>query len=293
MSVLATSREGLEVRGEQIYPLGSLGLPAASDAVSVLGSEAGALFVARAAEAGRVLEVDGPAAQVLQDLCMRLDGIPLAIELAAARTAMMTPAEIVARLDRQFRLLTGGGRTRLAVSARPRWHRRSCRPRSTRTSWRPATRHSPVSRGSSPASAEPARCSPVSNQCQGRVDHVGAHHRSDTTLNPVSRACAPSLAATLNSSSRSPAIDLRHGRISRGRLLPLLPTTARMGSVPDRSTSLRRCRCRRRQPSSVCLSSTAHRPRPAPRNPRGARRRHSTRGPKAGDHPPGRGVRRG
>ena len=113
VSVLATSREGLGVRGEQIYPLGSLSLPTAGDAVSVLGSEAGALFVTRAAEAGRTVDVDGPAAQTVQDLCVRLDGIPLAIELAAARTAMMTPAEIVARLGRQFRLLTGGGRSRL------------------------------------------------------------------------------------------------------------------------------------------------------------------------------------
>ncbi|HUZ83632.1 MAG TPA: adenylate/guanylate cyclase domain-containing protein, partial [Gaiellales bacterium] len=113
VSVLATSREALGVRGEQIFPLPSLGLPMSADAVSVLASEAGALFVARAGEAGSAPDLDGPTATAVYDLCVRLDGIPLAIELAAARTAMMTPAEIVARLDRQFQLLTGGRRTRL------------------------------------------------------------------------------------------------------------------------------------------------------------------------------------
>ena len=113
VSVLATSREALGVRGEQIFPLASLGLPVSADAVSVLASEAGALFVARAGEAGSAPDLDGPTATAVYDLCVRLDGIPLAIELAAARTAMMTPAEIVARLDRQFQLLTGGRRTRL------------------------------------------------------------------------------------------------------------------------------------------------------------------------------------
>ena len=60
VSVLATSREALGVRGEQIFPLASLGLPVSADAVSVLASEAGALFVARAGEAGSAPDLDGP-----------------------------------------------------------------------------------------------------------------------------------------------------------------------------------------------------------------------------------------
>ncbi len=113
VSVLVTSREALGVRGEHVAPLASLPLPAGVDATSVLASESGALFVARAAEARGEFSVDAENGQSVHDLCVRLDGIPLAIELAAAQTTMMTPAEIVKRLDRQFRLLTGGRRVRL------------------------------------------------------------------------------------------------------------------------------------------------------------------------------------
>ena len=111
VSVLATSREALGVRGEHISPLASLAVPVAADATSVLTSEAGALFVARACEARGELELDDTNARAVHDLSARLDGIPLAIELAAARTKMMTPSEILTRLDHQFRLLTGGRRT--------------------------------------------------------------------------------------------------------------------------------------------------------------------------------------
>jgi predicted ATPase/class 3 adenylate cyclase len=107
VSVLATSREALGVRGEHLSPLAPLALPAGSDAQSVLASESGALFVARAREARGALVLDEPNAASVRDLCTRLDGIPLALELAAAQTAMMTPTEIQSRLDRQFRLLTG------------------------------------------------------------------------------------------------------------------------------------------------------------------------------------------
>ena len=113
VSVLVTSREALGVHGEHVAPLASLPLPTAADTASVLASDAGALFVARAAEARGEFSVDATTAQSVHDLCARLDGIPLAIELAAAQTKMMTPAEILKRLDKQFRLLTGGRRTRL------------------------------------------------------------------------------------------------------------------------------------------------------------------------------------
>jgi len=113
VSVLATSREPLGVRGEHITPLAPLGVSTVGDAPSVLASEAGALFVARAREARGSLDVDDSNAQAVLDVCTRLDGIPLALELAAARTAVMSPAEISSHLDRQFRLLTGGSHNAL------------------------------------------------------------------------------------------------------------------------------------------------------------------------------------
>jgi predicted ATPase/class 3 adenylate cyclase len=113
VSVLATSREALGVRGEHVSTLPSLGLPVGDDVAAVLASEAGAVFVARARQARGDLFLDDANAPAVNDLCVRLDGIPLAIELAAAQTALMTPVEILTRLDRQFRLLSGGRRTAL------------------------------------------------------------------------------------------------------------------------------------------------------------------------------------
>jgi len=113
VSVLATSREALGIAGEHVTPLASLEIPGTTDPASVVTSEAGALFVARAQEARGSLVLDDAGAAAVHNVCARLDGIPLAIELAAARTALMSPAEILARLDQQFRLLTGGRRTSL------------------------------------------------------------------------------------------------------------------------------------------------------------------------------------
>ena len=113
VSVLATSREALGIRGEQSFPLPSLGLPGGTDAGSVLVSEAGALFAARATEARGTFELDEQNAGSVRGLCERLDGVALAIELAAAQTVVMSPAEILARLDRKFHLITGGRRVAL------------------------------------------------------------------------------------------------------------------------------------------------------------------------------------
>jgi predicted ATPase/class 3 adenylate cyclase len=110
VSVLATSREALGVRGEHIYPLTSLTVPAAPDVDSVLTSEAGALFASRAREAGGELTLDERNTSAIHSLCRRLDGIPLAIELAAAQTALMNPVEIERRIDKQFTAVTGGRR---------------------------------------------------------------------------------------------------------------------------------------------------------------------------------------
>ena len=101
VTVLATSREGLAVSGERMVALPSLGIE----------GEAVSLFVERAADARAGFTLTPENAAAVAQICARLDGIPLAIELAAARVQAMTPAEIAARLDDQFRLLSSGRRT--------------------------------------------------------------------------------------------------------------------------------------------------------------------------------------
>ena len=101
VTVLATSREGLAVAGERILAAPSLGL----------GSEAIALFVERASDARAGFALSDEGREAVGQICTRLDGIPLAIELAAARVQAMTPSEIAARLDDQFRLLSSQSRT--------------------------------------------------------------------------------------------------------------------------------------------------------------------------------------
>jgi predicted ATPase/DNA-binding SARP family transcriptional activator len=113
VNVLATSREALDVEGERTVPLRSMAV-AASDAVdAVAGSDAVKLFVDRAANARAGFELDESNASTVNTICRRLDGIPLAIELAAVRVVSMSPSEIAGRLDERFRLLTGGRRVAL------------------------------------------------------------------------------------------------------------------------------------------------------------------------------------
>jgi predicted ATPase/class 3 adenylate cyclase len=110
--VLATSREGLNVAGEHLLVVSSLEVPDAGADLDAVGHcEAVRLFVdrAQAVIAGFVLDA-GNAGAVAQ-VCRRLDGIALAIELAAARVTTLTPGELARRLDQRFRLLAGGRRT--------------------------------------------------------------------------------------------------------------------------------------------------------------------------------------
>jgi predicted ATPase len=114
VKVLATSREALEVEGEVTYPVRPLATPLADSGASVdalLENDAIRLFVERARAAKREFVFSDDTAPAVTELCRRLDGIPLAIELAAARLQVMTPAEVLARLDERFRILTGGRRT--------------------------------------------------------------------------------------------------------------------------------------------------------------------------------------
>lgn len=112
LRVLATSREGLAVAGERIVSVPSLRLPDVGAQVpGVLESESVRLFVDRAMESSAGFVGGSEEAAAMAELCRRLDGIPLAIELAAARVAVMTPREITVHLDQRFKLLTRGRRT--------------------------------------------------------------------------------------------------------------------------------------------------------------------------------------
>jgi predicted ATPase/class 3 adenylate cyclase len=111
--IVATSREGLAVEGERVVPLRSLPVPdpAFAELEQVAASEAVRLFGERAEAARPGFSLEPGNATAVADICRRLDGVPLAIELAAARIAAMSPAEVAERLDERFRLLTGGRRT--------------------------------------------------------------------------------------------------------------------------------------------------------------------------------------
>jgi predicted ATPase/TolB-like protein/tetratricopeptide (TPR) repeat protein len=111
--VLATSREPLLTEGEYLYRVPPLAVPAEDidDRQELLRHGAVQLFVARAQAADPHFSPDGSTAAVAAAICRRLDGIPLAIELAAARGAVLGIEELASRLDDRFRLLTGGYRT--------------------------------------------------------------------------------------------------------------------------------------------------------------------------------------
>jgi predicted ATPase/class 3 adenylate cyclase len=112
--LLATSREALGVDGEHVYRVPSMVTPAEGDSVDAIRSaEAVRLFADRAGQQGVRLSWDRQAAEVAGRICRRLDGIPLAIELAAARLRVMSLTELDARLDRRFSILTGGSRAAL------------------------------------------------------------------------------------------------------------------------------------------------------------------------------------
>ena len=112
--LLATSREPLGIAGEYVHRVPSLDTPAEDDTTESIGnSEAVRLFTDRAAQHGVALAWDERTTSVAGRICRLLDGIPLAIELAAARLRVMPVTELDARLDRRFSLLTGGSRAAL------------------------------------------------------------------------------------------------------------------------------------------------------------------------------------
>jgi predicted ATPase len=110
LRILATSREPLGVAGESVWRVPSLPVDAGPGEVG----DAVALFAERAARVRPAFEDDDETRATVVQVCRRLDGTPLAIELAAARAKVMSVEQIAARLDERFRLLTRGGRTAVA-----------------------------------------------------------------------------------------------------------------------------------------------------------------------------------
>src|SRR5262249_294001 len=108
LTILATSREPLGVEGEQVFRVPSLVLP--TEDAPPTSPEAVRLFLERAPAADAAFALTPSIRPTVVDMCRRLDGIPLAIELAAARVRHLAPADIARRLDDRFRLLTGGPR---------------------------------------------------------------------------------------------------------------------------------------------------------------------------------------
>ena len=116
--VLASSRQSLGVGGEATYQMPTLSLPSGDEASrlgasDMLGCAAVALFCERAKAANAAFALTDENAAIVADACRRLDGIPLAIELAAARSKILSPKQLRERLDARFRLLTGGSRDAL------------------------------------------------------------------------------------------------------------------------------------------------------------------------------------
>ena len=113
VKILVTSRTLLRVSGEQSFPVPPLGLPDPGDGVSlaeVMKSPAVRVFAMRAASVVPSFAITETTAPVVVDICRRLDGLPLAIELAAARVNVLPLSAVRDRLDRRLPLLTGGSR---------------------------------------------------------------------------------------------------------------------------------------------------------------------------------------
>ena len=113
--LLVTSREPLGISGEHVFRVPGLAVPPAdlADPARLTAFESVQLFVEHAALHQRGFIVDDTSAAAVAAICVRLDGIPLALELAAARLSSLSAPEISARLDQRFRLLTTGNRTAL------------------------------------------------------------------------------------------------------------------------------------------------------------------------------------
>jgi predicted ATPase len=114
LKILATSREALNLAGETVYQVPTLIAPVPlATAAELMRYESVRLFVARAKGVKTDFALTEQNASAISQICTRLDGIPLALELAAARVKLLSVEHIAARLDDRFKLLTGGSRTAL------------------------------------------------------------------------------------------------------------------------------------------------------------------------------------
>ena len=117
VSVLVTSREVLHISGEQVYAVPPLGLPPSGsqiDLQQIASYEAVQLFNNRARAANPAFHITPENAEDVAEICRRLDGLPLAIELAAARVRLFTPKKLLERFSDRLKILTGGARDRPA-----------------------------------------------------------------------------------------------------------------------------------------------------------------------------------
>ena len=111
--LLMTSQESLKCRDEQVYRLGALAVPASAQLKRRREFGAVALFVERAHAVDSRFRLANDNVEVVVDICRRLDGIPLAIELAAARVPVLGVHGLHARLNQMFNVLSGGTRMKL------------------------------------------------------------------------------------------------------------------------------------------------------------------------------------
>jgi predicted ATPase/DNA-binding winged helix-turn-helix (wHTH) protein len=125
VKLLVTSQEPLRLDEEQVYRLGSLAVPSEADAATALDHGAVALFVARAQATDGRFELDEDNVGAVVEICRGLDGVPLALELAAARVSLLGVHGVHQRLNERLRLLSGGSRKALprhrALSAALQW----------------------------------------------------------------------------------------------------------------------------------------------------------------------------
>ena len=115
VKIIVSSREALGINGETVYRVPSLSTPNQDEVTkeAALGFESVMLFVERASASNPKFHLTDENASFVAQICSRLDGIPLAIELAASRITVFSPEQIAKRLDDRFKLLTGGSRTAL------------------------------------------------------------------------------------------------------------------------------------------------------------------------------------
>ena len=258
LRVLATSREPLGVPGEAVYVVPSMGMPSAEASLDAVGaSDAGALFCDRARAANAGFHMDDADADAIASICCRLDGLPLAIELAAAWARTLGVGEIARRLDDSFDLLRGGPRvamahhqtiqaaldwsyglltsTEQAAPAMARRVPRRVRPRSRRRA-PPAAGSSPTTGTTSPPSTSwPASSTSPSSSCTSAK--ARARYR---LLVPIAQYARAKLAEAKETAAAIAGHDLvflarAGGRLRAGMTMDVATSQASYGAALERA----------------------------------------------------------